>query len=120
MNRCDLGAKAVSIANGLAKSKGFVSMIDVLLLMEKLSKQNYEAWRLGRVRCLESVVSGNLKQLEFLLRLVRKFCLSQNMRESWTAYHSWGKQRSTPLRFTKSGNPHLEKLYATHYLVARE
>lgn len=120
MNRRDLSTKAVSIANGLAKSKGCVSMIDVLLSMEKLSKENYEAWRLGRVRCLESVMSGNLKQLEFLLRLVRTFCLSQNMHESWSAYHSWGKRRPTQLRFTKSGNPRLEKLYATHYVVARE
>jgi len=36
--------------------------------------------------------------------------------ESYTAYKSWGKGEKQTLRFSKSGQQHIETAYTTHFL----
>ncbi|GIP34221.1 hypothetical protein [Paenibacillus sp. J2TS4] len=59
-----------------------------------------------------------------LQKKIRRFILTQfretardlGLKESHTAYVSWGKGPKRPLRFSKSGNIHTERRYSTHYV----
>jgi hypothetical protein len=43
-------------------------------------------------------------------------CHDLNLTASQTAYVKWGKGRRTLLRFTKTGEERLEKVYARHFV----
>jgi hypothetical protein len=120
MNSKEAMQKAIAAADQGLKSKGFISMVDVLMTMGKLTREDHERWRCRQVPYLEKVVSGNLSQLDAIVRAVRNNSLKGGLRPSHTAYVSWGKGPRQPLRFTKTGNPFLEKAYSTHYLAAKE
>jgi hypothetical protein len=120
MNRHELEAKVIAVADQLLQSKGYISMVDVLIAMGKLTKENHERWRLRQVPHLEKVMPGSLNQFEFLLRAVRSHSRDQlRLKPSRTVYMSWGNGRRQPLRFSKYGNPHLEELYSTHYVSSK-
>ena len=119
MNRRELERAAFKAADRCLKAKGYISMVDVLMEMGKLSRDDYESWRLRQVPFLERVLQGNLAQLNAILRAVRTKSARGKMKASWTAYLSWGKGKRQPLRFSKSGDPNLERAYATHYLLPR-
>lgn len=75
-----------------------------------------EAWRFGRVPYLERVIQGNLSRLSRLLRILRFHAHDLNLRPSWTAYMKFGKGPKQWLRFTKTGEPKLEEMYAAHFV----
>ena len=118
MNRTELVRKARAAAEQLLRDKGYLSAVDVLLAMGRLSKEDYERWRFRQVPHLEKVLPGSLNQHEFFCRELRAYARESNLKPSRTAYMSWGKSRKQPLRFTKFGNPHLEELFSTHYVGA--
>ncbi len=71
-----------------------MSTVDVVLLMGKLSKENYEDWRPGRVPYLERAISGNLRQTKSLFE--------QSARCAWQSAFAKSRlpiRRSTLLRF---------------------
>ena len=119
MNRRESEQAAIGAADRCLKAKGYISMVDVLMEMGKLSRDDYESWRLRQVPFLERVLQGNLAQLNAILRAVRTNSARGKMKASLTAYLSWGKGKRQPLRFSKSGDPNLERAYATHYLLPR-
>ena len=94
-------------------------MVDVLMELGKLSRQDYESWRSRQVPFLERVTLGNLARLNVILRAVQANAARGKLKASWTAYMSWGKGKRQPLRFSKTGDPNLERAYATHYLLPR-
>jgi hypothetical protein len=116
MNRIELASKMRAVASQILRDKGYVSPVDVLLAMDRLSKENHERWRFRQTPFLEKILPGSLDKHEFFLRELRAFAGELNLKPSRTAYVSWGKGRKEPLRFTKTGNPRLEELYATHYV----
>jgi hypothetical protein len=118
MNHRELEQAALSAADRCLKAKGYISMVDVLLELGMLSREDCERWRFRRVPFLERVVHGNLARLNAVLRAVQANSLRGNMKASWTAYMSWGKGKPQPLRFSKSGDANLERAYATHYLLS--
>ena len=93
-----------------------VAPVDVLVRMRVLDPPHLEDWRRGRVPYLERVIQGNLTRLSRLLRILRFHAHELNLVPSWTAYVRWGKGPKQRLRFTKSGEPKLEKVYATHFV----
>jgi len=117
VNRREVEEAAISAADRCLKAKGYISMVDVLMELGKLSREDYESWRFRQVSCLERVIRCNLSQLNAVLRAVQANSARGNMKASWTAYMSWGKGKRQPLRFSKSGDPNLERAYATHYLL---
>ena len=119
MNRRELEQSAISAADRCLKAKGYISMVDVLLELGKLSREDYERWRFRQVPFLERVLQGNLAQFNALLRAVQANSARGKLKASWIAYMSWGKGKRLPLRFSKSGDPNLERVYATHYLLPR-
>jgi len=100
MNRTVLMQRARSAADRVYHEKGYVSPVEVLLAMGRLSKEDYERWRFRQVPHLENVLPGSLNQHAFFCRELRGYARSElNLRPSRTAYMSWGKGRSQPLRF---------------------
>jgi hypothetical protein len=95
-------------------------MVDVLMAMGTLTKENYERWRFRQVPHLEKVLPGSLNKFQFLLRTLRSHARDElGLTPSRTVYTSWGKGRRQPLRFSKYANPHIEELYSTHYVSRR-
>jgi hypothetical protein len=91
-----------------------VAPVDVLIGMGILTKGQLEDWRRGRVPYLERVIKGNLTRFGRLLRILRFHAHDLNVQPSWTAHMRWGKGPKQRLRFTKTGDPGVEKAYATH------
>lgn len=93
-----------------------VAPVDVLVKMDVLAPKDLEDWRFGRVPYLERVVRGSLSRLTRLLRILGFHCHDLKLVPSQTSYVKWGKGPRTPLRFTKTGEPRLEKIYARHFV----
>ena len=100
------------------KDKGYATAVDTLMDMHILSKQDYESWRNGRVPYLEKVCNINLKKLDSVLKEMKRYADRNGLKPSFTCYKQWGiKNKPTiKLRFSKTGNEYMEKLYATHYV----
>jgi len=116
LNRRELIKKMNEISSEVLRDKGYISFIDILIRMGKLTKDDYEAWRFRRVPYLERAVTVNLSRLNFMLRTLHQNAKKGGLRPSKTVYVSWGKRPRTPLRFSKSGDPNIEEAYSTHFL----
>lgn len=119
INRTDLIEQMQEASAMLLEEKGYVSFVDVLMRMGRLAKVDHDAWRFGKVRCLEEVVTINLAKISHLLQAFQRHARAGGLRPSKTAYQSWGKGRKRQLRFSKSGTPNIEEAYATHFLKPR-
>jgi hypothetical protein len=104
-------AVAAILANGKV-----VAPVDVLVKMDILASKDLDDWRFGRVPYLEGVIRGSLSRLSRLLRILGFHCHDLNLVPSQTAYVKWGKGPRTPLRFTKTREQRLEKIYARHFV----
>ncbi len=100
------------------KEKGYATAVDTLMDMHILSKQAYESWRNGRVPYLEKVCNINLKKLDSILKEMKHYADRNGLKPSFTCYKQWGRKNkpTIKLRFSKTGNEYMEKLYATHYV----
>lgn len=71
---------------------------------------------------LEAACTCNLKELFFIMKQIRSYAKKSNLKQSFCYYKRWGVKKKhghkpvIPLRFSKSGNPEIEKAYATHYV----
>ena len=120
LNRHDLIKKMNEVSSEVLREKGYISFIDILIRMEKLTQNQYEDWRFRRVPYLERVITVNLPRLNLMLRTLHQNAKKGGLRPSKTVYVSWGKGRRTPLRFSKSGDPNIEEAYSTHFLRPKE
>jgi len=119
-NRHDLITQMNAITSELLREKGYISFVDLLIRMEKLTQHDYEAWRNRKVPYLEKVVIINRSKIGILLRALHANSTNGGLRPSHTAYHSWGKGKKGSLRFSKFGDPNLERAYATHFLLPQK
>ena len=120
MNRLKLSQKMKEAINEMISCTGYVSFIEVLISLDKLSEEDYQNWRNQRVAYLERVIRGNLGQLTFLLKEYRSYCHQLGLTPSFTRYNSWGKGNKKRLQFSKSANKHVEEAYATHYVRKKD
>ena len=97
-------------------SRGFAAPVDVLMDIGVLDKKKYNDWRHGRVPYLEAVCTVNLHKLSEIMKEVRAYAAANSLKPSFTDYRQVGS-KDRKLRFSKSGNPAIEKAYATHYVV---
>lgn len=97
---------------------GYATVVQTLMDLQILSKEDYERWRNGQVPYLEKVCHINLKKLVSVLNEMKRYAAKNDLKPSYTFYKQWGrKNKSTvQLRFSKTGNEYIEKLYATHYV----
>lgn len=119
MSRQELEAAALASADHWLKTKGYIALVDVFIAMGKLTPAQHEDWRMGRKSYLEAVIQLNLSQINVVCRTVHNSAAKGELKPSLTAYVKWGNGNRTPLRFTKSGAPELERSWATHYLAIR-
>jgi len=116
LNNKDLEKKIISLVHSITYEKGHVCSVDLMLGLGILSKEDYEAWRFGKIEYLEKVCKMNLHKLSLINKTLRKKAKELNLEESWTFYRKFGKGRTIKLRFSKSGEENIEKAYATHYV----
>ena len=119
-NRNDLVIEMQEASAILLEEKGYVSFVDVLMRMGRLTKEDHDAWRFGKTSCLERVITVNLAKINHLLRAFKQHAQAGGLRPSKTVYLSWGKGQKRQLRFSKSGMPNIEEAYATHFLKPGE
>lgn len=119
MNRQQIEAKVKEAASVLVKKKGYVAPMDIFIYLNYLTEDNHKLWRTGQVAYLERVMTGNLKRFSFILSVMKEHAKKMGLKPSQTAYRGWGKNKGKPLRFSKSGIGHVEKVYSTHYLSKR-
>ena len=104
----------------IIKEKGVASPAEVLIAVGVLSKADYENWRFGKVDYLERVCKVNLRKLSVINREIRAYATRSSLKPSWTDYRKWGKGENIRLRFSKSGDANIERMYATHYVSQRK
>ena len=118
----ELIGKVYSAVYHQCQQRGYAAPADVLVDIGVLPKQKYEDWRFGKVRYLEAVCTCNLKKLSFIMKQIRSYAKKSSLKPSFCYYKRWGVKKRhghkpvIPLRFSKSGNPEIEKAYATHYV----
>lgn len=106
------------------QNRGYAAPVDVLMDIGVLPKQKYEDWRFGRVPYLEGVCTVNLHKLSFIMRQMRVYAEKSGLKPSFCYYKQWGVKKKNgqghkpviPLRFSKSGDPAIERWYATHFV----
>ena len=118
----ELIGKVHSAVYQQCQQRGYAAPVDVLVDIGVLPKQKYEDWRFGKVRYLEAVCTCNLKKLSFIMKQIRSYAKKTNLKPSFCYYKRWGVKKKhghkqvIPLRFSKSGNPEIEKAYTIHYV----
>lgn len=109
---------------------GYAAPVDVLTDIGVLSKKNYEDWRTGRVMYLEAVCSVNLRKLSVVMHQMRAYAQKNGLKPSFCCYKRWGTKKKngqgpksgqtrnngSSLRFSKSGDPGIERWYGTHFV----
>jgi hypothetical protein len=108
--------RAVQAAEAALADHGYVSAIDVLTGMRLLSPAHVEIWRKGRLDFLERLIQGNLKKISLSMSLFRQWARDKGLRPSETRYMRWGRGAKVELRFSKSGDPEIERHYRTHFV----
>lgn len=73
-------------------------------------------WQRGKVPFLERVVQANLNKLNSALDYLKQWALNKHLKPSETVYMSHSTKSKRRLRFSKTGNPHIEQKYYTHYI----
>lgn len=114
-NRKALSDRVVRAAERALNDQKYVSPVDVLLGIGWLDPSSLKNWRLGRVDYLERVVQANLSRLSEAMKIFRAWATAKALRPSETHYVSRTSARQR-LRFTKSGNPTIERAYRTHWV----
>ncbi|MEK4302362.1 hypothetical protein MKY30_23675 [Oceanobacillus sp. FSL W8-0428] len=103
-------------ASAELRDKGYISPINVLVQMDRLTVKQVEGWRFKRINYLEGAINLNLAKLKHFLQGFKKYAKEHHLKPSVTVYKSWGKGAKKTLRFSKTGNPNLEKSCLTHYV----
>ena len=124
MNDKELIGKVHSSVYHQCCERGYAAPVDVLMDLGVLTKQKYEDWRFGRVDYLERVCTVNLHKLSFIMKQIRAYAKTANLKPSFCYYKQWGAKKNghkttIPLRFSKSGAPEIERSYATHFVDAK-
>lgn len=110
-------ARAVA---AILETTNFVAPVELLLRLQRITKQQYEDWRSGRIPYLERVCAGNLSTLNVILRILDQHARAIGLKPSQTVYHKWGRGgKHIVLRFSKTGSPALEAAYSRHYVATR-
>jgi hypothetical protein len=120
INRNDLLKKMSEVSMEILNEKDYISFIDVLMRIGKLSIENYESWRYRKVPYLEKVINVNLVKIKLMLRSFHENSLKLGLHPSKTVYVSWGKGTKSTLIFSKSRTKNIEDMYSTHFIKMKD
>ena len=116
MSKEDLKKRVVSAAEAALAHHQYVSAIDVLTGSGLLAPTHAESWRKGRIDFLERAIQANLKKISLSMAMFRQWALEKGLKPSETRYVRRTRTGTADLRFSKSGDPAIEKNYRTHYV----
>jgi hypothetical protein len=108
-----LDDRVVTAAEAALAAQKYASPIDVLVGIGWLDPGAVKRWRQGQVGHLEEAVQTNPPRISEAMTLFRSWAHAKGLVPSETAYVTASRQ---PLRFSKSGDPTVEKLYRTHWV----
>ena len=74
-----------------------------------------QRWRRRQIDCLEAAVQSALPRITEAMKLFRSWAAGKGLFASETDYVARTPQRET-LRFSRSGDPTIERLYRTHWV----
>jgi hypothetical protein len=111
-----LEERVARVAEAALSRRQFVSAIDVLCGMGLLTASHVDSWRKGRIDFLERVIQGNLNKISSSMAMFRRWALDKGLKPSETIYVRRTRSGKLPLRFSRSGDPAIEKNYRTHYI----
>lgn len=127
MNNQKLSDKVRSAMYSQCKARGYAAPVDVLMDIGVLTDEKYKDWRFGRVDYLERICGTNLHKLSFIMHQMRVYAQENGLKPSLCCYKRWGTKKRKgqggkevmSLRFSKSGQPEIERWYATHFMDSR-
>ncbi|HZL55898.1 MAG TPA: DUF2293 domain-containing protein [Bryobacteraceae bacterium] len=111
-----LKKRVVGAAEAALAHHQYVSAIDVLTRTGLLEPTHVESWRKGRIDFLERAIQANLKKISESMAMFRRWALEKGLKPSETRYVRGARTGTVDLRFSKSGDPGIEKNYRTHYV----
>ena len=115
-NRDDkLADRVVKAAEASLAAQHYVSPVDVLVGIGWLDPGAEKRWRQGQIDRLEGAVQTNLPRISEAMKLFRSWASDKGLLASETDYVARTPQRGR-LRFSRSGNPMIERLYRTHWV----
>jgi hypothetical protein len=114
-NRKKLSDRVIKAAEVALAARKYVSPIDVLVGIGWLDPGAVKRWQQGQFDHLERAVQTNLPRISEAMKLFRSWATAKGLIPSETHYVAQTPSRRT-LRFSKSGNPTIEKLYRTHWI----
>jgi hypothetical protein len=114
-NRKNLDDRVTRAAEAALAARKYVSPVDVLVGIGWLDPGAIKRWQQGQIEYLEEVVQTKLSRISEAMKLFRSWAAAKGLTPSETHYVARTPSRPT-LRFSKSGNPAIEKLYRTHWI----
>jgi hypothetical protein len=114
-NRQHLSDRVTRAAETALAAQGYVAPLDVLLGIGWLDSNSEKRWRLGQIEFLERAVQTNLPRISEAMKLFRSWAAGKGLKASETTYVTRTPGRQT-LRFSRSGDPTIERLYRTHWV----
>ena len=111
----NLDRRVVRAAEAALAGRKFVTAIDVLIGLGWLEPRRVDEWRQGRVPYLEAVVIASLGKISTAMKVFRGWAQARGLEPSETAYAARTRDRRS-LRFSKSGDPAIERAYRTHWV----
>jgi hypothetical protein len=114
-NRKKLADRIVRAAETALAAQHYVSPVDVLVGIGWLDPGTVNRWRRGQIEYLERAIQTNLARISEAMKLFRTWATAKELLASETDYVARTPQRQR-LRFSRSGNPTIERLYKTHWV----
>jgi len=114
-NSKQLSDRVIKAAEIALASQKYVSPLNVLVGIGWLDPGTVRRWQQGQIDYLEMAIRTNLPRISEAMKLFRSWAAAQGLTASETHYIARTPSRET-LRFSKSGNPAIEKLYRTHWI----
>ncbi len=109
-----LERRVTAVAEEALTAHKFVSPVEVLMGLGWLPPSVLEHWRKGRVDCLEGLGSVRADNLVEALATLSAWAEAKGMTPSEVTYTSGSRDRRL-LRFTREGDPTIERLCRTHW-----
>jgi hypothetical protein len=114
-NRPPLADRVVRAAEAALVAQDHVSPIEVLLGIGWLDPNSARRWQQGQIDCVEETLQANPARIAEAMDLLRSWAVAKGLLASETDYIARTPQRQT-LRFSRSGDPAVERLYRTHWV----
>jgi hypothetical protein len=114
-NKEPLDVRVARAAADALADQHYVSTLDVFLRIRWIDGGTVQSWRQGRLDCFEQGLQVNPERIAEAMRLFQSWAHQKGLIPTETSYVARTPARQE-LRFSKSGDPALERRYRTHWV----